>query len=793
MHRILIIEDEPAMRKQMAQFLRFEGFETFEAENGRRGAATAIAAPPDLIICDILMPDLDGFGVLQALRENPRTSTIPFIFLTALGANHDLRHGMDEGADDYLTKPYQPDALLTSVRRRLEKRDSQIQENLLRAEKVVLENITQCQQAEDALRWQTGFMEAQTNTLMDGILVTDQEGRILLQNQALRDLFKLPLPIAEDKNHAKQLVWSSIRTKNPEEFVEKVVYLYAHPGELSRDEIELINGTVLDCSTSPVIHPDGTHYGRLWTFRDITEGKQTGSQLRKLSRAVEQSPVSIVITDLAGGIEYVNPKFCAVSGYSFKEVRGRNPRLLKSGEKPPEAYRQMWATLAAGEEWHGEFHNRRKNGELYWESATISPLRNDRGKVTHFIAVKEDISRVKRAEEALRSSQRLQTEILNNIPDPAWLKDAQGRYLAVNQPMARIYGLSLENIIGRTIAGIFPERAADFLEGDNSVIRSGKPVRTEHCVVDAAGCSRWFETIESPIFDESGAYNGIVGIARDISERRRVAQELSEYKQSELRSRLALEHEQKLSQIKDRFANLVSHEFRNPLSVITMAAGLLDCDRDVMTGAERSEQLKEIQGAVGRMTQMLTDFLVHGVCTSGKMECQPAPVEVEKLCRRLIAEVPGNPGSSPSIECAIDPTVGEAWLDEKILRHILGNLLSNAVKYSSAGQPVKLEVRRIAGHPQPNGGTDTAAEPHLVFKVSDSGIGIPAADLPRLYETFHRAANVGNRPGTGMGLAIVKQFVDLHRGTIRFESQEGIGTTVWVRLPIASPASPPER
>jgi DNA-binding response OmpR family regulator len=138
MHRILIIEDEPAIRKQMAQILRYEGFETLEAENGRLGAATAIASPPDLIVCDIMMPGLDGFGVLQALRENPRTAMTPFIFLTALVASDDLRQGMEAGADDYITKPYKPAALIGSIRRRLEKRNRQNEESRRRAEEVSL-------------------------------------------------------------------------------------------------------------------------------------------------------------------------------------------------------------------------------------------------------------------------------------------------------------------------------------------------------------------------------------------------------------------------------------------------------------------------------------------------------------------------------------------------------------------------------------------------------------------------------------------------------------------------------
>ncbi len=138
MHRILIIEDEQAIRKQMAQIFRFEGFETLVAENGRLGVAMAVSSLPDLIVCDIMMPELDGFGVLQALRNNPRTAMIPFIFLTALTANQDQRQGMETGADDYITKPFKPAALLGSVRRRLQKRSRQFEESRLRAEELSL-------------------------------------------------------------------------------------------------------------------------------------------------------------------------------------------------------------------------------------------------------------------------------------------------------------------------------------------------------------------------------------------------------------------------------------------------------------------------------------------------------------------------------------------------------------------------------------------------------------------------------------------------------------------------------
>ena len=148
----------------------------------------------------------------------------------------------------------------------------------------------------------------------------------------------------------------------------------------------------------PVYDADGRWLGQRSGNRDITERKQMEEKLRQLSWAVEQSPASIVITDRAGDIEYVNPKFVNVTGYTLAEALGKNPRILKSGEKGPEAYRELWRTITAGKEWSGEFHNKKKNGELYWESASISPIRDLAGRITHYVAVKEDITARKQTE-----------------------------------------------------------------------------------------------------------------------------------------------------------------------------------------------------------------------------------------------------------------------------------------------------------------------------------------------------------------------------------------------------------
>jgi len=139
------------------------------------------------------------------------------------------------------------------------------------------------------------------------------------------------------------------------------------------------------------------------------ERRLTEERLQQLNRAVEQSPVSVVITDSRGDIEYVNPKFTEITGYTLAEVRGKNPRILKSGETPAEHYRELWTSITAGKKWSGEFHNRRKDGTLFWEQASISALRDPSGAITHFLAVKEDVTARKALEAQLAQAQKMES------------------------------------------------------------------------------------------------------------------------------------------------------------------------------------------------------------------------------------------------------------------------------------------------------------------------------------------------------------------------------------------------
>jgi PAS domain S-box-containing protein len=165
---------------------------------------------------------------------------------------------------------------------------------------------------------------------------------------------------------------------------------------------------ILHTKKIPILDETGAPQYLLGISEDITERKQAEASIRKLSQAIEQSPVSIVITDVAGRIEFVNAQFTQVTGYTYAEALGQNPRILKSGETPAEEYRRLWKTIGSGGVWQGEFHNRKKNGELFWEQATIAPVRDADNVITHYVAVKEDITERKKLEAQFRQVQKLE-------------------------------------------------------------------------------------------------------------------------------------------------------------------------------------------------------------------------------------------------------------------------------------------------------------------------------------------------------------------------------------------------
>ncbi|MBE9016408.1 hybrid sensor histidine kinase/response regulator [Chroococcidiopsis sp. CCALA 051] len=246
--------------------------------------------------------------------------------------------------------------------------------------------------------------------------------------------------------------------------------------------------------------------------------------------------------------------------------------------------------------------------------------------------------------------------------------------------------------------------------------------------------------------------------------------DITQRKQAEAEMRNALEKERELNELKSRFVSMVSHEFRNPLNLISGTAQLLVRSNNKLSEPKKQELLQRQQAAVNRLIELLDDVLTLGRAEVGKLEFNPIELELEAFCRQLVAEMQLTAKEAHAIALVSPGKRFTAKVDKKLLQQILTNLLSNAIKYSPQGGDITLDL--------------TCQENEAIFRVKDEGIGIPPKDLQRLFESFHRASNVGGIPGTGLGLAVVKQAVELHQGAIAVESEEGVGTTFTVTLPM---------
>jgi signal transduction histidine kinase len=228
-----------------------------------------------------------------------------------------------------------------------------------------------------------------------------------------------------------------------------------------------------------------------------------------------------------------------------------------------------------------------------------------------------------------------------------------------------------------------------------------------------------------------------------------------------------------INQFKSEFVSMLSHDIRNPLNTILLAAGLLQNDDDKVTKEKKHSHYQMIRSAIKNMAHLLDEASFIGKADSDKLQCELMSMNLEAFCREIVAEnqLAANE-KFLSLIFTIQGELKEVVADESLLRHILGNLLNNAIKYSLPSGTVLFELIR--------------QEKTVIFRIQDSGIGIPEEDQKQLFQPFHRADNVGKIPGTGLGLAIVKKCVERHKGEISVSSEVGVGTTFTVTLPLIS-------
>ena len=366
----------------------------------------------------------------------------------------------------------------------------------------------------------------------------------------------------------------------------------------------------------------------------------------------------------------------------------------------------------------------------------------------------ENIQRQK-AEASLRGSVATNQAIFNAIPDLLFCVDRQGIFSSFNTANADDFWLiSTTECIGKSIDEVFAPEIAPIISDSIATIFLTKKLQVVECQLPTRDRVYSYE-IRSVVCQDSQ----VMVIVRNITER----------KQAEEDIRQAIEQEKKLSELKSRFVTTASHEFRTPLTSIMSSSELLEHYSYKWAEAKKLRHLHRIQNSVKHMTGLLNDVLLLGKAEAGKLKLQPARINLPEFFQELIEEIQLTSQTHQIIFQVQDCCEDTACIDEKLLRHIINNLLSNAIKYSPDSDRVMFDL--------------ICQSQQATFRVQDFGIGIPVEEQDRLFDSFHRAGNVGSIPGTGLGLPIVKRSVDLHGGTITTESQIGIGTTFTVILP----------
>jgi len=527
---------------------------------------------------------------------------------------------------------------------------------------------------------------------------------------------------------------------------------------------------------------NGNQVGLEGSFWNITERKKSELELKKLSQAISQSPASVVITDKQGCIEYVNEYFCQLTGYTQKEVHGKNPRIFKAEGLPKSHYKNLWDTILSLDMWIGDLYNKKKNGELYWENCSIAPMIDENGQISHFIAVKIDITERKHMEAALASEKHLLQTLMDNIPDTIYFKDEKSRFTRVNAAQASLLGVNNpEDVIGKSDFDFFPkEIAQSTFRDEKQIMKTGiLLINKQEKITKEDGWEKWVSVTKAPIYDTRGKPAGIAGISRDITEIKKAQLELQE---KNIALEEAKQRAEAATKAKSDFLANMSHEIRTPMNAILGFT-------EIMAGKVKDDQIlhyiKSIQTSGKTLMQLINDILDLSKIEAGKLELQYSALnlknifkEVEQVFSFKIRE------KGLEFQREIEPDLPASLiLDEVRTRQILLNLVGNAVKFTSEGY-IKLSAHKVYAD-------SNSSKLDLYFSVADSGIGIHKKQQKNIFNAFEQQTGQDQAKygGTGLGLTITKRLVDMMHGQIHLESEPGSGTVFQIVLKNVAVAS----
>ena len=521
--------------------------------------------------------------------------------------------------------------------------------------------------------------------------------------------------------------------------------------------IQLPDGQVRWLDIGVTIVPWEGETATLTFFSDVTERKALENRLtntlQERETILESSIVGIAFLTPNGRLRWANRAMLDIFGTQPGDPL---PETLEPVYPSREAYLRVGGEVAAciarGESYQTELLMRRLDGRMLWVSLSgkaVSPRDLGQGTVWGMM----DISRRKELEDALARTSSEREAILNTAL-VGITYNVRRRIVWANDKCAEMTGYSPSALIGQDgslLLGEGATRASDTAAAEEALRQHGQ-FSAERQLRRQDGSSFW-ALLAGRCVSHGDPDAGVIWTLLDITER----------KQAEEGIRTALAQQRELNELRSRFVAMTSHEFRTPLATILSSAELLRVYGDRMEAGERDELLLSIEAGVQRMTRMLDRVLTIGKTDADMLECQPRELDLRALCHTLVDEARSqHPHAGSEVCLSMDDAVARGCFDEKLLRHIFSNLLSNALKYSPAGGQVDWTVRREGDR--------------VRFEVQDQGIGIPPDEIAHLFESFHRASNVGDIQGTGLGLAIVKKSVDLHQGQIDVHSTVGQGT-----------------
>lgn len=488
--------------------------------------------------------------------------------------------------------------------------------------------------------------------------------------------------------------------------------------------------------------------------------KEEKEQLRLYSSVIEQSPLSIVITDEQGNIKYVNPYFTEVTGYTLDEVIGKHTRILKSNKNQPDTYKTLWKNITRGEKWIGEFTNIDKNGNEFYERAVISPIIGEDGETAYYVSIKENITEALLLKNTLDDQSRFISQLIDVIPSSIFYVDKEDIFLGANSEFTRVYqtdpnlhhGLKLKDT-----PWMDEPKYQRFTEMRQESVKTGKPI-IRQIVSNLNGKETAMLYCVNAYYTSNGDIGGYIGILTDISE----------LKEKEIELQNAFIQANAATEAKSLFLANMSHEIRTPMNaVIGMSYLALQTQ---LTDKQR-DYLSKINNAATSLLRIVNDILDFSKIEAGKLKMENLEFNLDEVLSKSIELlIPKAREKNLEVIYHLPCNLPAQIIGDPLrLGQIITNLMSNAIKFTHTGE-IRIDVTQE---------DQKEKKVCLKFRVSDTGIGISKENQEKLFEAFTQSDNTITRQygGTGLGLTISKTLAEMMNGRLWLESEENVGST----------------